>query len=110
MKIMKLLTIIVGIGFAVLMVAGIVRIVREGMEARFYFSAKLFQWPALLAFVFFVLYPALDWLRGREFEWVTRFWAVLAVSGIFVVLYSLGFLIGLRRRRKREGIVGFAGS
>ena len=79
--------------------------VRAGMKARFFFSYRLLEFPFLLATVLLVFGPVIDWFLGEETIWAARILALAILCAACAILYTFGFLLGLRKRSRNEGIV-----
>ncbi|KEO85881.1 hypothetical protein EH30_15330 [Erythrobacter sp. JL475] len=85
---------------------GAVSAVRTGMRSRFFFSYRLLEFPILMAGIVLALGPAMDWVQGKETIWAIRIASFAILCGACGILYTFGFLLGLRKRSRSEGIIG----
>ncbi len=78
---------------------------RAGVKAKFFFSYGLLEFPFFLAAV--CLGGALvDWIYDEIVNWQARIWSYAIICAVCAMLYTIGFLLGLRRRSRNEGIIG----
>jgi hypothetical protein len=80
--------------------------VRTGMRSQFFFSYRLLEFPILMAGFLLVFIPAMDWVLGKETIWAVRIASFALICGTAGILYTFGFLLGLRKRSRSEGIIG----
>lgn len=80
--------------------------VRAGMRSQFFFSYRLLEFPILMAGFLLVFIPAMDWVLGKETIWALRIASFALVCGTAGILYTCGFVLGLRKHSGNEGIIG----
>ena len=101
--------VVLGSLFLVGLLAGCIWIavsaVRAGMKARFFFSYRLLEGPFMMATIVLVIGPVFDWFQGEEIIWADRIWTLAILCTVGALLYTFGFLLGLRKRSRNEGIV-----
>lgn len=84
---------------------GMVISFRAGMKTKFFVSYSLLEFPFFMAAVCLGGLLA-DWLLDRQADWGVRMWSVAIICAVCGILYTIGFLIGLRKRSRNEGIIG----
>jgi len=79
---------------------------RRGSKSDYFFSQQLFElivgYPLLVLGVMLIG----DWILGRPVKFSATITGVAIFTVGMFIIYTLGFLHGMRRRKKNDGIVG----
>ena len=78
---------------------------REGLKSDYFFSWHLGKYTLLFPATFLFMTGLENWIRGEPLFTLSEFLAVPIVFAGITVFYTFGFLHGMHRRRKNEGII-----
>ena len=82
-----------------------VSVFRSGVKAKFFLSSGFLN-PLCLITGIFLFGSLLDWFLEKEIDWGARIWSYAIICAVCAILYTFGFLTGLLKRSRNEGIIG----